>query len=395
MDVRRNVRRRRQQRLARFSAAVFGGGESGGGDTYEDGGKIGGDSGVGEAFGGDAFGGEAFGSEAFGNESFGRDASGGANARSGANGGAARGPAAGGFGQRNETPSGPPPEEHPGALRGNGTGRPAGAARRGDGGRQDGREAGLPPVDRELFFFGQDDRERLPVPPADPEEWWKQRMKRRDDAEEPPGGSAFGRLIRSLAMRTLWALVLFGAVWGWLRLELPGGDTMRKWLSVALHEDMDVEAVRAWYEATFAGSPAFLPLFRDKTPDGAEAVWGGSATVPPVEGRLVETFGQNGNGVRFAAPAASSVRAVYAGLVMQVVRNEDGASTILIRHPNHVITVYGQVDTPTVRANDWVEAGQTIGRLAADADGEAEAFLDFAVRQNGRTLDPAAVIPLD
>jgi stage IV sporulation protein FA len=220
-------------------------------------------------------------------------------------------------------------------------------------------------------------------------------MKQQGDAGEPPRGSAFVRLLRGLAMRTLWALALFGAAWGWLRHELPGGEPARRWLSVALHEEMDVEEMRAWYEATFAGSPAFLPLFRDKSPDDAQTVWGGSGTVPPVEGRMVRTFAQNGNGVRFAAPAASPVRAVYAGLVMQVVQSGDGFATILIRHPNHVVTVYGQVDTPTVRANDWVEAGQTIGRLASDEGGEAEAFLDFAVRQNGRTLDPAAVIPLD
>ena len=387
MDVRRNVRRRRKQRLARFSAPVFGG--------ESDGGKIGdvpGGKAAGKAV---PNGGETFGRGAFGNELFIPDASGGASAGSNATGEAVRGPAAGGFGRRNETLSEPPAGEQPDALRGNGSGRPADSARRGAGGWQDGRETGLPPIDRGPLIFRQEDRDPLPVPPADPEEWWKQRMKRGDEMEEPPEGGPFGRLMRSLALRTLWALVLFGAVWGWLRLELPGDEAMRKWLSVALREDMDVEAVRAWYEANFSGSPAFLPLFRNTAPDEAEAVWGGSATVPPVEGRLVETFGQNGNGVRFAAPPASPVRAVYAGQVLQVVRNGDGGSTILIRHPNHVITVYGQVDAPTVRANDWVEAGQTIGRLAPDTDGEAEAFLDFSVRQNGRTLDPAAVIPLD
>lgn len=354
MDVRRNVRRRRQQRLAHLSAAAFGDGDEGRGVPYgpgplHDDGPPYVPHGDGAPYGGIVPPGDGGvppdgGGEPGGGASRGNGARGPHHPRNGseAHGG-------GGFGRRNETAS----------------------------------------------LFGHEDRDRPPVLPADPELWWKQRMQQQAGAGEPPGGNAFGRLIRGLAVRTLWALALFGVVGGWLRFELPGAGAMRGWLSAALHEELDVEAVRAWYEATFAGSPAFLPLFRDKSPAEAETVWGGSPTVPPVEGRVVETFAQNGRGVRFAAPAASPVRAVYAGLVMQVARSGDGGTTILIRHPNRVLTVYGPVDAPAVRANDWVEAGQTIGRLASAVDGEAEAFLDFAVRQNGRTLDPAAVIPLD
>ncbi|HEY8529265.1 MAG TPA: M23 family metallopeptidase [Paenibacillaceae bacterium] len=229
----------------------------------------------------------------------------------------------------------------------------------------------------------------------DPETWWKERMKRRETDSDSPADGGSLRFFRGLAVRVVWALVLFGAVWGWLRFELPGAALVRLWLSAALTEEMDARAVRAWYERHFAGSPAFLQQLGSAGAEKAETIWSQVETTPPVDGRVVQTFAESGVGVRLAAPAATPVRAVYAGLVMQVTGNEDGTSTVLIRHPNRIVTVYGNIAKPDVRPGDWVETGQTIGRLAPSGGSSAETFLDFAVRQNGKALDPAAVIPLD
>jgi len=229
----------------------------------------------------------------------------------------------------------------------------------------------------------------------DPETWWKERMKGREKESDSSAGGGSFRFFRGLAIRSAWALALFGAVWGWLNFGLPGAAAVRFWLSAALAEEMDVRAVRAWYEEHFAGSPAFVPQLGKGEEEKAKTIWSQVETSLPVDGRVLQTFAENGGGVRFAAPASSPVRAVYAGLVMQVAENDGGNATVLIRHPNRVVTVYGNVAEPAVRPGDWVETGQTIGRLAPDGNGSAETYLDFAVRQNGKTLDPAAVIPLD
>jgi len=368
MDVRRNVRRRRKERMARIAAAEAGR------PAGEEAGELDGPFG--------ATGGAA--SEDTADDRAGIKADNGAFtlAEFAANDGTKNGERAAGDGRRNPAQSRPPSARKPIAVRLAG----------GSSARPEDMAAGEAPV-----FEGARPTERIPDPAFsdDPETWWKERMKRREAESGSPADGGSLRFFRGLAVRAVWALILFGAVWGWLRFELPGAPLFRLWLASALAEEMDARAVRAWYERHFAGSPAFLQQLGNSAEEKAQTIWSHVETSLPVDGRLVRTFAESGAGVRFAAPAASPVRAVYAGLVMQVTENEHGASTVLIRHPNRIVTVYGNVASPAVRPGDWVETGQTIGRLGPTGESSAETYLDFAVRQNGKALDPAAVIPLD
>ena len=368
MDVRRNIRRRRKERMARIAAADAD--RPAGEEAGEHAGPIG----------------EAGGAA---NEDKATDRAG-VKADHGAitladitaDDGTKSGVHAAGGGHRHPAPSSPSSARNPIGVRLAG----------GPAARSEAPASGEGPV-----FEGAKPPARFPDPAFsdDPETWWKERMKRRETESGSPADGGSLRFFRGLAVRAVWALMLFGALWGWLRFELPGAPLVRFWLSDALAEEMNAQAVRAWYERHFAGSPAFLQQFGNAGEEKAQTIWSHVETSPPVDGRLIQTFAENGAGVRFAAPATSPVRAVYAGLVMQVAGSENGASTVLIRHPNRIVTVYGNVARPAVRPGDWVETGQTIGRLGPTGGRSPEAYLDFAVRQNGKPLDPAAVIPLD
>ncbi|WP_051318199.1 M23 family metallopeptidase [Cohnella thermotolerans] len=216
----------------------------------------------------------------------------------------------------------------------------------------------------------------------------------------PPGGSSgpfLSRIFRGLTMRLAVAAVLFGAVWGWLRLELPGNELVRGWTVRAVTEDMDFTAVEAWYERTFEGSSSFLPIFKQQDETQAvSAEWSREVTVPPLAGRILQTFAQDGEGIRLAAPAGTPVKAAHTGRVAEVTLDAKGLATIAIQHANGVETVYGNVDNAAVKKNDWVEVGRTLGELASStSDGKGEGTLFFAVKQNGKTLDPAEVVPFD
>ena len=252
------------------------------------------------------------------------------------------------------------------------------------------------------------------LPQLDPEKWWKEQQKQRyrtgpswqgaggltpasAPPDEPSSGRSFlSRLAGGFAVRLAISAVLFGAAWLWFRSDLPGSREAKAWTADAVTRDMDFQAVEAWYVQTFGGSPSFLPMFRSK--GESQAVIGGwkrSEATRPVAGRIVRTFAEDGGGVRIAASGGSEVKAVYAGRVLQVAAEDGGKATVLVQHAGKTVTIYGNLDQPNVRANDWVEAGQSLGKVPAPRDKSGESLLYFAVKQNGKNVDPAEVVPLD
>jgi stage IV sporulation protein FA len=251
-----------------------------------------------------------------------------------------------------------------------------------------------------------------PDPDPDPEKWWKEQQKRRNrtgpawrgagglnPASSPPPAiprSYVSRLAAGFAVRLAAAAVLFGAAWVWFHSDLPGSREARTWTIDAVTKDMDFQAAEVWYEQTFGGYPSFLPTFRSK--GETQAVFGGwkrSEAVRPAEGRMVQTFAQDGSGIRIAATGGSIVKAVYAGRVLQVATEDGGKATVLVQHAGRIVTIYGNVEQPAVKPNDWVEAGQRLGIIPAPLDKGGESLLYFAVKQNGKTVDPAEVVPFD
>ncbi|THF83803.1 M23 family metallopeptidase [Cohnella fermenti] len=218
----------------------------------------------------------------------------------------------------------------------------------------------------------------------------------REGPSYPEAGGTLGRFLRSLLLRTAVAALLLGAGWVWFRLELPGSGQAQAWTAQAVTRDMNYIAVQEWYEKTFGSAPAFLELLN--RPDSSEAVsadWGKEDIAVPLVGTIVKTFGQDGAGIRMTAPAGSPIRAVHAGRVTQVTTDAHGVATVLIQHPNRIVSVYGGLDRVDVKANDWVETGAAIGELAAGDGGAEEGSFYFALQQNGQSLDPSEVIPFD
>jgi len=250
---------------------------------------------------------------------------------------------------------------------------------------------------------------------TDPELWWKEQQKRLGRAQpnwqgagslaaapahpsEPPDHrSPLSRFAAGLAVRAVIAAVLFGAAWLWFPSDLPGSQAARGWAAVAVTRDMDFQAIEAWYGDHFGGSPSFLPVFRSNKGE-AQAVsgeWKRSEAVPPAAGKVVQTFKQDATGIRIAAQAGSEVHAVYAGRIISVDLDDDGRATIQIRHAGQIVTQYGNVSQPAVRADDWVLAGQRLGAVPAPIDKGGESLLYFAVKRNDQAVDPAEVVPID
>lgn len=251
----------------------------------------------------------------------------------------------------------------------------------------------------------------------DPELWWKEREKRLKSGQGQAADwhgikrlspTSSPRLIssgpdrvrnafvRGLSLRCAIAAIALAATWGWFKYELPGSGSARDWMVDSVTHDMNFEAVEAWYGHTFGGSPSFLSFAQDG-PDTKEvtARLNPGDTTVPVRGKVVQSFAENGAGIKFAAASGSKVFAIYTGRVQQVTQNQDGGITVIVQHQNHILSVYGGLEQASVKPNDWVETGQQVGQLKPSRDSDAEGVLYFAVQQQGTALDPADVVSID
>jgi stage IV sporulation protein FA len=250
---------------------------------------------------------------------------------------------------------------------------------------------------------------------TDPELWWKEREKklRTDRAgwqglkglsppstsnriDDPTLSFNLTKFLRGFAIRFIFSVFVFAAIWGWFKLEMPGSKDARKWMISSVTRDMDFQSIEVWYGQTFGGSPSFFPFNQGKS-DTKEvsALLSPDDTAIPVTGTIIQSFAQNGTGVKVAATGGSDVLAIYTGRVQQVTKAQDGRITVLVQHQNHILSVYGNLEKALVKPNDWVETGQQLGQLTIIDAGEGGGILYFAVQQNGKSLNPAEVVSFD
>ncbi|GFN33622.1 M23 family metallopeptidase [Paenibacillus xylaniclasticus] len=193
------------------------------------------------------------------------------------------------------------------------------------------------------------------------------------------------------------SVILFGIIWGEFKLEGEPAQQVQTAVTAALTTEFDFQSVSAWYERTFAGSPAFIPLF--SSGGNTETVEGAALTpqafVSPLpESTLVKSFAQSLGGIELAGLPDAPVSAAATGQVILVTPDAGEGQTVLIQHAGGRQTLYGQLGEAKVRKDDWVEAGDIIGRLVSGGDG-GHSLLYFAVKVDGRFIDPTDVIPLD
>lgn len=137
-----------------------------------------------------------------------------------------------------------------------------------------------------------------------------------------------------------------------------------------------------------AGTPPASPgLGQYRTPPGGRLS-------PPVEGPVATPYNREpgpnrSEGIGYAVPAGTQVRAAGSGEVALVSQSLGGLGTIvLIRHADDLMTVYGRVTDVSVERGQPVAAGDTIGAVApGDNPG-----LHFEVRRGTDSVDPTSYL---
>lgn len=123
---------------------------------------------------------------------------------------------------------------------------------------------------------------------------------------------------------------------------------------------------------------------------GAQRTPQGGRLSPPVTGTVNRKYNPaNPNGIGFAVPAGTAVKAAAPGEVALVSEALGGLGTIvLVRHKDDLITTYSTLSNVKVKEGDRVTAGQTLGTVSERDNPE----LQFDVFRGTESVDPTPYI---
>ncbi|WEX07322.1 M23 family metallopeptidase [Chelativorans sp. AA-79] len=112
----------------------------------------------------------------------------------------------------------------------------------------------------------------------------------------------------------------------------------------------------------------------------------------PAQGRVIGSFGSNGgrknDGVDIAVPEGTAVHAAENGVVIYAGDGLKGfGNTVLVRHEDGLVTVYGHASELKVKRGDKVRRGQEIALSGMTGDAERPK-LHFEVRKGTSPVDP-------
>jgi murein DD-endopeptidase MepM/ murein hydrolase activator NlpD len=114
----------------------------------------------------------------------------------------------------------------------------------------------------------------------------------------------------------------------------------------------------------------------------------------PVRGRVVANYGKGSDGIDISVPEGTPIKAAESGVVIY---SGDGlkefGNTVLVRHDNGLVTVYGNASKLNVQRGQKVKRGEELG--ASGMTGNATTpKLHFEVRKNSTPVDPTKYLEL-
>ncbi|TGV75948.1 M23 family metallopeptidase, partial [Mesorhizobium sp. M00.F.Ca.ET.149.01.1.1] len=128
--------------------------------------------------------------------------------------------------------------------------------------------------------------------------------------------------------------------------------------------------------------------------DGAEApdATGIGKMRWPVRGRVISGFGSGKDGVDIAVPEGTPIKAAENGVVIYAGDGlKEFGNTVLVRHENGLVTVYGHASSIEVQRGQKVKRGQEIA-LSGMSGTTDSPKLHFEVRKNSAPVDPAGYL---
>ncbi len=116
----------------------------------------------------------------------------------------------------------------------------------------------------------------------------------------------------------------------------------------------------------------------------------------PVRGRIVQKYGngddKSSNGINILVPAGTPVKAAENGVVIYAGDGlKEFGNTVLVRHDNGLVTVYGHTSELKVQRGQKVKRGDEIA-LSGMSGLTDQPKLHFEVRKNSSPVDPSTYL---
>lgn len=113
----------------------------------------------------------------------------------------------------------------------------------------------------------------------------------------------------------------------------------------------------------------------------------------PAQGRIVSAFGSNSggkpnDGIDISVPVGTAVKAAENGVVIYAGNGlKEFGNTVLVRHSDGYVTVYGHLDAIEVDRGETISRGQTLGTSGMTGNAR-QPQLHFEVRKDTKPVDP-------
>ena len=116
----------------------------------------------------------------------------------------------------------------------------------------------------------------------------------------------------------------------------------------------------------------------------------------PVRGKVIGNYGKGGgkagDGIDIAVPEGTSVKAAENGVVIYAGDGlKEFGNTVLVRHENGLVTVYGHASSLKVQRGQTVKRGQEVALSGMSGSTESPK-LHFEVRKNSSPVDPSTFL---
>ncbi|MBG40012.1 MAG: peptidase M23 [Flavobacteriales bacterium] len=110
----------------------------------------------------------------------------------------------------------------------------------------------------------------------------------------------------------------------------------------------------------------------------------------PAEGVITSAFdfSENHFGVDIVSASNASVKATLGGVVIFSDWSVSGGHTIIVQHPENIISVYMHNSSITKKNNELVKAGEVIGIVGNSGETSYGPHLHFELWQNGIPINP-------
>lgn len=110
----------------------------------------------------------------------------------------------------------------------------------------------------------------------------------------------------------------------------------------------------------------------------------------PVQGSIIRDYAPGRNeGIDIAVAPGTPVRVAGPGVVAAATTDNNGTAFVVVRHAENLLTVYTNLEGLTVKKDDTLSEGQTIGRVNSNGPGS----LHFEVRRGLQSVDPTDFLP--